>query len=91
MGDPHPKKGRKNKGIARQNHLKKIQDAYFRALSIWNDGTGMLFSAKSQGSLRRVAHPFSFIPLGMRPNSKKNWPIKNDDFPSFEELKLGWV
>ena len=67
-------KGTQGKGAMRVLKRFKAQEAFERALKIWNDGTGYIWS---RHGYKRVAHPYTFLPKSVRPEFP--WPILNSE------------
>jgi hypothetical protein len=55
--------GRMGKGFSRILRDRRREDAYRRALAVWNDGTGMYQRKPTDVGLTRVAHPIIFLPV----------------------------
>ena len=54
--------GRMGKGYSRILKDRRREDAYRRALALWNDGTGMYQRKPTDIGLTRVAHPITKLP-----------------------------
>lgn len=81
--------GSQHKGIMRSVRAEKCTEAYERALSNWNDGTGRIWPNRNPDlarDLKNAAHPMTFLPKAMRPVPMNQWPILDQDMPSTKEV-----
>jgi hypothetical protein len=87
MSDQKKVPGQKNKGIIREHKMSLVKEAYDRACSVWNDGTGRIsMNNRYHSYMKPAEHPYMYLPKSIRPKERA---VMDKDFPVFSSL-VAW-